>query len=524
MVKCPHNLERTWTGRLKKEELLLTKLMEYQNSGMVPFHMPGHKRQTETEMLKTFPNPYSIDITEIDGFDNLHHPEEIIKSSMEWAAGVYHTEHTYYLINGSSGGILSAVCAVTRPGGKILMSRNCHKSAYHGVILNGLQPEYIYPQILGDMGIQGGIKPSDVENMLCSGLDFQAVLIVSPTYDGIVSDVKKIADIVHEYGLPLIVDEAHGAHFPFGESVFPKSALECGADVVIQSLHKTLPSFTQTAVLHVQGNRVDTERLERYLQMFQSSSPSYVFMAGIERCIFEMEQHGIRYMKEFAQKLMTVRHRLLQMKHLRLLQTECIGDASIFDMDISKVVVSCRGCTVGRQSSESGCNCAVPVTGELLSSWLRDRYHLEMEMSGADYVVAITTYLDGSEDLKQLADALLELDEELSDGGRETGYRAVIEPQRFHIEEWENSCPDIRLRPADAADVAETDYEALPIGQCAGRISAEFIYLYPPGIPIVVPGELVTEQTVNQVQYYKKIGLPVQGMADKRSEHLRVLI
>ena len=224
---------------MKKEELLITRLKTYAQSDMLPLHMPGHKRQAMKEPAGIFPNPFSVDITEIKGFDNLHYPEGILKRSMEWAAGVYGAERTYYLVNGSSGGILSAISAAVNPGGRILMSRNCHKSAYHGAILRGIHTEYIYPQILPDLGIQGGILTGDVERMLERHPDTEAVLITSPTYDGIVSDICEIAKVAHHHGIPLIVDEAHGAHFSFGGQVFPKSAISCGADVVIQSLHKT---------------------------------------------------------------------------------------------------------------------------------------------------------------------------------------------------------------------------------------------------------------------------------------------
>ena len=234
-------------------------------------------------MTREFPNPFSIDITEIEGFDNLHHAEGILKESMRWAAGVYGADRTYYLVNGSSCGILSAIGAVMRPGETMLVSRNCHKSVYHGLILNSLKPEYVYPQIIEDLGIQGGISPDDVEKQLEECPEIRGVLIVSPTYDGVVSDISKIAEIVHRHNIPLIVDEAHGAHFPFGNGCFPKSALSCGADLVIQSLHKTLPSLTQTAVLHLKGNRVSRERLERCLQMYQSSSPSYVASDAAQR-------------------------------------------------------------------------------------------------------------------------------------------------------------------------------------------------------------------------------------------------
>ena len=169
---------------------------------------------------------------------------------MKWAADVYGADQTYYLINGSTGGILAAVCGSVPRGGRILVSRNCHKSVYHGICLNQLKTSYVYPQEIEGLGIQGGICPEDVEKAIKSKEpDIQAVLMVSPTYDGIVSDVKAIADVAHKAGIPLIVDEAHGAHFAYGDA-FPKSALELGADAVIQSVHKTLPSLTQTALLH----------------------------------------------------------------------------------------------------------------------------------------------------------------------------------------------------------------------------------------------------------------------------------
>ena len=281
---------------MREEELLINRLKAYKDSRIYPFHMPGHKRlqlggiKGETARSgMDFPNPFFVDITEVEGFDNLHHAQGILKQSMEWAARVYGADRTWYLINGSTCGILASVCGCTRPGGHIRMSRNCHKAAYHAAYINHLRTSYVYPQDLPGLGIQGGILPEDVEKALEEHRDIQAVFIVSPTYDGVVSDVSKIADIVHRKGIPLIVDEAHGAHFRFGKW-FPDSALDMGADAVIQSVHKTLPSLTQTALLHIKGNYVNSRNIERYLSIFQSSSPSYVFMASIENSIFVMDR------------------------------------------------------------------------------------------------------------------------------------------------------------------------------------------------------------------------------------------
>ena len=385
---------------MREEELLINRLKAYKDSRIYPFHMPGHKRlqlggiKGETARSgMDFPNPFFVDITEVEGFDNLHHAQGILKQSMEWAARVYGADRTWYLINGSTCGILASVCGCTRPGGHILMSRNCHKAAYHAAYINHLRTSYVYPQDLPGLGIQGGILPEDVEKALEEHRDIQAVFIVSPTYDGVVSDVSKIADIVHRKGIPLIVDEAHGAHFRFGKW-FPDSALDMGADAVIQSVHKTLPSLTQTALLHIKGNYVNSRNIERYLSIFQSSSPSYVFMASIENSIFVMDrmqrERDSVQMKEYEAHLMDLRRRLASMKNLRLVDRDIVGMGGVWDLDVSKIVVSTRG---------------TALSGADLSSILREKYHLEMEMCGADYVTAITTVFDSPEGLQRLGDS-----------------------------------------------------------------------------------------------------------------------
>ena len=327
---------------MKKEELLIERLKKYRKSDMYPFHMPGHKRAKGIKL--SFPDPFSVDITEIDGFDNLHHAEGILKDSMEWASCLYGSDRTWYLVNGSTCGLLSAISAAVSHGGKILVSRNCHKAVYHGIYLNHLEAVYVYPQPVPGLGIQGGILPEDVEKALKEEPDIQAVLMVSPTYDGIVSDVKAIADVAHKAGIPLIVDEAHGAHFAYGDA-FPKSALELGADAVIQSVHKTLPSLTQTALLHVKNNRpdggcyLDIKKIERYLQIYQSSSPSYVLMASIENSIFLMDQYRKEgKVAEFEADLLKIRKKMEKMKYLRLVEENLVGTAGISDVDISKIL------------------------------------------------------------------------------------------------------------------------------------------------------------------------------------------
>ena len=244
---------RSETIILRPEVPLLERLSTYAASDVYPFHMPGHKRQVKMGITSA-PNPFSVDITEIDGFDNLHHAEDILKESMNSAAAVYGADRSWYLVNGSTCGILAAIAAAVKPGEKILMARNSHKSAYHAVILNQLEPVYLYPEEVPEFQIPGGIEPEQVERALLEHPEIRAVFVTSPTYEGIVSDIQGIAATAHRHGAALIVDEAHGAHLPFGDgSYFPDGALQEGADLVIQSLHKTLPSLTQTAILHLKS-------------------------------------------------------------------------------------------------------------------------------------------------------------------------------------------------------------------------------------------------------------------------------
>lgn len=507
---------------MRKEDLLINRLAQYGKTDMYPFHMPGHKRVEEP----AFTNPFSVDITEIDGFDNLHHPEGILKESMEWAAREYGADKTYYLVNGSSSGILSAVCGALPRGGRILIGRNCHKSVYHGIYLNQLKSSYIYPQEPEGLGIQGGILPSDVEKMLMRYMDTQAVLVVSPTYDGIVSDIKSIAEVVHKAGLPLIVDEAHGAHFRYGK-MFPVSALESGADVVIQSVHKTMPSLTQTALLHIKNNRpdggcyVDTDRIDRYLHIFQSSSPSYVFMASIENSIFRMQHID---MELYSENLCDLRKRLDGMKHLCLVNPRLKGKYGIYDLDLSKIVVSTRGVSIdeGKWCNGQGAGGKL-LTGAVLDGILRQEYHLEMEMCGADYVTAITTAMDSPEGLNRLGSALLEID---SMSRRDEADAAGDSRIPSGEDTLPNTCvysmrSDTAMTIADAMDGTMRPVE---FKDSAGCISGEFVYIYPPGIPIIAPGEWISKKALDVVLDYINKKLPVQGPEDSSLRYIRTVL
>lgn len=370
-------------------EYLYEKLEAYGKSDYYGFHMPGHKRNSDVTQANL---PYGIDITEIEGFDNLHHAEEIIREAEVRAASMYHAEETHYLINGSTAGILSAVMGCTKKGGKILMARNCHKSVYHAVFLNELRPVYIYPEFDETMELNMAVSPEKIERLLEEHKEVQAVVLTSPTYDGVLSDIERISEIVHQKKIPLIVDEAHGAHFGF-HPYFPENANTKGADVVIHSLHKTLPALTQTALIHLNGTRIDRRKIRNYLHIFQTSSPSYVLMASMDECLRMVAEQGDVLFETYVKNLESKRGELKKLKHIRLMETE--------EFDRSKLVLSVKDTILKKENRV--------FTGKMLYERLLLEYHLQMEMAAGSYVIAMTSIGDTKEGMDRLISAFLRL-------------------------------------------------------------------------------------------------------------------
>ena len=458
---------------------LLDSLKTYADSDCLPMHMPGHKRR-----MGEMGNPFFIDITEIDGFDDLHNAKGILKEAQQRAANVYHSEETHYLINGSTAGVLSAVSALVSFGGKILLARNSHKSAYHAALLRGLKIHYLYPQSIEKWGINGEILPSDVDNILQKEPDIEAVMLTSPTYDGVVSEVREIAKIAHHYGVPLIVDAAHGAHFPFS-SYFPEDAVSAGADVVIHSLHKTLPSLTQTALLHLNGNRIDKEKIRNYLSIYQTSSPSYVLMASIDTCIKWAAEHRDAF-ESFCKRLDGLLDSLRKMHSLTLIEVP--------RMDATKVLISVQG---------------LSINGLELAKILRTTYHIEVEMACSSYLCAITTVADREEDLHRLQTALLSIDKSLS----KTETKA-----KKPVLKTESVLPAKSV--CTLLEANEAEKELCPLSDAKGRISGDFVTLYPPGIPLLAPGEMISKEMILRIFSYQRDGFTLYGI---HADSLKVL-
>lgn len=526
---------------------LYKKLEQYAKDDYVPMHMPGHKRQFEKFGL---PQVAEIDITEIDGFDDYHYPEGIIRDIEEQASHIYGAKKSFYLVNGSTVGILAAISAVANEGDDILVARNCHKAVYNAVYVNGLVPHYIYPE-MDETGILCGISPQKIQEMLQQLSDHhkcKAVVITSPTYEGVVSDIEKIADICHSFGAILIVDAAHGAHFNF-HTEFPKTAMECGADLVIESLHKTLPCYTQTAIIHLCGDRVLEGRLKKYLSIYQTSSPSYVFMAGINQCIdFMVSEEGKACNNQYIDSLKQLRKALSNLTNIKLWKPEVnlfAENVSIEEMtsteekdslgakdyDISKIVLCCPG------------------RGMWLYKKLLEEYHIQLEMGAADYVIAMTSIGDQKEWYERFVKAVRCLDEELGkygelngsftsnensgtekrqdrrqDKGQDRRHDFSLAQSNERIERNLESRHDmlpatVKMSPKIALNQEDEGIFYSPM-EAVEKIALEWIYAYPPGIPLIYPGELVTKELIDEIEYMKKNGVYLKGFRDSKGEKL----
>ena len=461
------------------EKRLYDRLTEYGDSDYYGFHMPGHKRNSSfmKEGL-----PYGIDITEIEGFDDLHHAQGILREAQDRAASVFGAKETHFLVNGSTVGILSAILGCTHKGDKILIARHCHKSVHHAVYLNELIPRYLYPKFDGRKHINGEIAAADVKKALEGEPDIRAVVIVSPNYDGVVSDVKSIAEIVHRHEIPLIVDEAHGAHFGF-HPYFPERANRLGADVVINSLHKTLPSLTQTALLHINGDYADGRRLRNYLDMLQSSSPSYVLMASLDACVNWLAQEGKAGFDHYVERLEELRDGLRGLQKLRILETA--------HYDKSKLVIS-----VDRTKMSSK---------ELYNKLLSD-FHLQMEMTAGTYVLAMTSVADSDVGFERLKNALFAIDDTTESWIKEGEEEAGGELPR--LRQVYSPCETECRRESDGVD-------SLCWREAVGKVSLEYAYLYPPGSPVIIPGEEISKEAVRLLEYYERQRFQIEGIEEK---------
>lgn len=426
--------------------MIIDKLSQ---NNKIPMHMPGHKRNTAlAPYLKRL--GAELDITEIDGFDNLHAPSGIIYESMQKAAELRNSRYAFYLVGGTTAGILASVSAVIDDGDKVIASRNCHKSVYNALELNNAKTVFVMPKIDAKTGIAGSICPWDIEQAIKENPDAKLVILTSPTYEGVTSDIKEICKVSHSHNIPVLVDGAHGAHLGFTKD-FLSDNIRQEADISVESLHKTLPSLTQTAICYVNSDLVDSKRIADKLSVFQSSSPSYLLMASIDGCINLLKDKKDELFTRWKERLDYFYENCKDLENLKILEKS----EAFFDLDKSKIVILTK-------------------SGPWLSEKLREM-GIECEMTAPGYVVAMTGMGDTNQMLSYLKTCLLKIDKE--------------------AEKWQKIKDFKPLLPEKAMGIKlakKQESEWVKIEDCADRISAGYIFAYPPGVPIIAPGEVIS--------------------------------
>ena len=460
----------------------LTRLMEGRHTN---FHVPGHKnRNALIEWSKYIPY---IDTTEIEGMDNLLDPRGIIKESQDLAARVYGSKATYYSVNGSTGSNYIAMAAITKPGDKVLVQRDSHKSIYNGLVLNRLEPIYIYPNYSEEHHLLTGLDPELIEKSIQDNPDVKAVIITNPNYYGVCSNLEEIVKVVHKYEKVLMVDEAHGSHLVFSDKL-PLSAIEAGADIVIHSTHKTLASLTQTSMIHICSDRVDLNRLRECFNLFTTTSPSYIFLLSNELAAAYMDGEGRERLDRSVDKVEELVRRLKDIDRVLVLSKE--DDSTIYDKDITKILFRLEG-----------------MTGSHLNRLLMEEYDIILEMADYYYCLALTSLMNQDRDFDRLVLALEDL-------AKRTPYQEI------------NQVSLNILKPLIRMNITESFYadkEIINLKDSIGRVAATSVMAYPPGVPLLVPGEEISQELYEHIGFIRENGLEIVGLMGYNKDQIVVI-
>lgn len=467
------------------KKTIINELSEIVDKDLISFHVPGHKlgkiydRLGYTSIIEKM---YKMDTTEIIGTDNLHLPEGIIRKSQQRASEAFKSDYTYYLINGTTCGIQASIMAICYPKDKLIVNRDCHQSVINGCILGDIKPVYINSNINKENNIINGVGVNEVINVINSNLDAKAILLTYPTYYGCTYDLKTICDYAHNKNMIVIIDEAHGAHLGLSDEL-PQTALEQGADIVIQSTHKTLPSFTQSSMIHTKGNRVDNNRLEVNLRMIQSSSPSYTLMASLELAVDIYINSGKELMSELLFNIYKFKYNIKNKIPMNIYN----------DYDKTKIFI---------ESKKLG------LTGYKLEEVLRYKYNIQVELSNYYGILLICSIGNISKDFDILEKALIDIYNKCND---EIYIEEIIYPR------------DIPIQALTPREAFYKPKKSVKIYESVGKISGEYIIPYPPGISLLSPGEIISKDIIDYILHCSKKGMSVNGIKDSSLEFIQII-
>lgn len=454
---------------------LFERLVDYAKRNTIPFDVPGHKMGAQTSPLKNVLGEMTMkmDVNSMKELDLLSHPQSVIKEAQQLAADAFGADHAYYLVNGTTSGILAMILATCKPDDVLIVPRNCHKSVMNGLILSGAKPVFIEPEVDVHFGISHGISVKNVIKTLNAYPEAKAILVTYPTYFGSMNDLSTICKLAHDRDITVIVDSAHGAHLPFmPEQLDPIAA---GADIVTMSMHKTGGSLTQSSILLLNEGRVSAKLMQKTLNMLQTTSANYLLMSSLDVARHELALFGYERYQALKPLVEKAIHDIEQQTCFEVLKKDFVSKQNMQSYDWTKLVI---------RVNDSG------LTGFEVYTLLKEKYHIQMELAEGYVVMAVITTADNERSLKKLVWALRDIDQRY--GGKAPIYSTSVTPTHAN---------KLLLSPRDAH---YAEHELMPIDRALGKISADLLMIYPPGIPLVIPGELISEEVIQQYHYYSQ--------------------
>ncbi len=467
-------------------------LEEYKDARVVPFDVPGHKRGKGNPELTRFLGEQclTVDVNSMKPLDNLCHPISVIKDAEELAAAAFGAKDAFFMVNGTTSAVQSMVMSACKKGDKIIMPRNVHRSAINALILSGVVPVYVNPGINKRLGIPLGMALSDLERAIVENPDAKAVLVNNPTYYGICSDLCRIVELAHRYNMAVLVDEAHGTHFYFGEGL-PVSAMAAGADMAAVSMHKTGGSLTQSSLLLSNG-RIREGYIRQIINLTQTTSASYLLLSSLDISRRNLALKGKEIFEKVCGLAEYARQEINRIGGYYAFSRELIDGDAVFDFDVTKLSV--HTLDIGRAGIE-------------VYDILRDDYGIQIEFGDIGNILAIISVGDNELALERLVSSLYEI-------------KRIYAKDHTGMLDHEYINPEVIL-PPQTAFYAEK--RSVPIDESVGQVCSEFVMCYPPGIPILAPGELITKEILDYIGYAKDKGCSLTGTEDKNIEKINIV-
>ena len=465
----------------------------YKNQRIVPFDVPGHKQGRGNKQLKEFlgEDCLSVDVNSMKPLDNLCHPTSVIKEAEELAAEAFGADSAFFMVNGTTSAVQAMIMSVCKEGDKIIMPRNVHRSAINSLILIGANPIYINPGIHKRLGISLGMSLKDIEEAIKEHPDAKAVFVNNPTYYGICSDLKEIVKLAHSHGMYVLVDEAHGTHFYFAKRL-PVSAMEAGADMAAVSIHKTGGSLTQSSMLLMKNEKINPHYVRTIINLTQTTSGSYLLLSSLDIARRNLALHGEEIFEEVVSIAEYARSEINKIGGYYAFSKEIVNGDNVFDFDITKLTVNTLD---------------VGLAGIEAYDILRDDYGIQIELGDIGNILSIISVGDTRYNIERLVSALSEI-------------KRIHTKDKKGIFDHEYINPIVKKSPKEAF---YAEKESILISESEGRITGEFVMCYPPGIPILAPGELITREAIECILASKEKGSLITGPEDMDINEIQVL-